>query len=98
VRGDAAIRRLEARVQALEAALERRSQDLRRLCRMLPPDQLAAASRMLAAGEDRTEAQRYYRLGWWTPRTTMLSRDVEPVLRSLWRAAPGRGPGGDTDP
>ena len=75
---------LEAKVEALEAALERRSRELRRLQQGLEPESLLQASRLLS-GLPPLPRQAYDPELW--PETTRLTGiDVEPVMRDLWRS------------
>ncbi len=78
------IARLEARVEALEAALLRRSDELRALQRLLPGRELLNLSRLkgglppLASGS--------YDLDVWRETTQLTTANVEDTLRDLWQS------------
>ncbi|MCP4659874.1 MAG: hypothetical protein GY856_31105 [bacterium] len=75
---------LEARVEALEAALAARSRQLRQLQEHLLPEDLLLLSR-LANGLPPLPRQAYD-LSLWTETTEMTPADVEDTLRDLWRS------------
>ena len=78
------IARLEARVAALEAALERRSAQLRRLQQHLGARDLAVLARLesglppLPAGPFEPDL--------WRETTALTTADVGATLRDLWRS------------
>lgn len=84
------IARLEARVAALEAALERRSQEIRRLQRELPERELVALSR-LAAGLSPTPPTPF-EPALWEETTALTAAEVEETLTDLWRSLRPREP------
>ena len=71
--------RLRARVEALEAALARRSRELRRLQNLLCHDDLRALDRMLAGLPPLTALDR------WRESTELVDCDVEAALAEVWR-------------
>lgn len=75
---------LEARVAALEAALEARSNAFVRLQRHLLPEDLLLVSR-LDSGLPPLPRQAYD-LSLWTETTELTPADVEETLRDLWRS------------
>jgi len=84
------IARLEARVAALEAALLRRSRELQRLQRALPPRDLVIVSRLLA--DLPLNPAMPYDPAHWRETSELTAAEVEDVLTDLWRslaAAPG---------
>jgi len=85
----AAVARLEARVAALEAALERRSRELRRLQSALPPRDLVALSRSLAGLSPRPVSP--YDPESWRETTELTPADVEETLTDLWGSLHGGG-------
>lgn len=78
------IARLEGRVSALEAALERRSRQLRQLQRHLGGRELAVLTRLesglppLPAGPFEPDL--------WRETTALTTADVTATLRDLWRS------------
>lgn len=91
------IAELEARVQALEAALTRRSEQLRQLQSLLSARDLIALAR-LAEGLLPLPL-RAYEPALWRETTELEEASVEDVLNDLWRslypdAKPAAGPGG----
>ena len=78
------IARLEGRVSALEAALERRSRQLRQLQRHLGGRELAVLTRLesglppLPAGPFEPDL--------WRETTALTTADVAATLRDLWRS------------
>lgn len=78
------IARLEARVAALEAALARRSNELRALQRHLPSGELLNLSR-LAGGLPPVPRGRYD-LEVWRETTALTTANVEETLLDLWQS------------
>ena len=75
---------LEARVEALEDALAQRSEQLRRLQRILPPEQLIALTRAI---HDLPPLPRHaYDVDAWTETTHLVETDVDETLRDLWQS------------
>lgn len=75
---------LEARVEALEEALVSRSEQLRRLQRVLPPAQLIALTRAI---HDLPPLPRHaYDADAWTETTHLVEAEVEETLRDLWQS------------
>lgn len=83
--------RLETRVAALEAALERRSGELRRIQRALPGRELVVVSRLLA-GLPPFPTDPYDPRGW-RETTALSAADVEETLTDLWRSLAPAGDG-----
>lgn len=83
--------RLEARVAALEAALERRSRELRRLQSALPRRELVVVSRLLAGLSPFPVDP--YDPREWQETTALSAADVEEVLTDLWRSLEPAGDG-----
>lgn len=75
---------LEARIEALEAALEDRSRLLRQLQDRLLPEDLLLLSRL--TGGLPPLPRQAYDLSLWTETTEMTPADVEDTLRDLWRS------------
>jgi hypothetical protein len=84
-----AVARLEARVAALEAALERRSRERRRIQAALPPRDLVALSRILAGLPPRPVSP--YDPERWRETTELTPADVEETLTDLWGSLSGGG-------
>ena len=78
------IAQLEARVAALEAALVRRSKELRELQRHLPSRELLNLSR-LAGGLPPVPRGRYD-LDIWRETTALSTANVEETLLDLWQS------------
>jgi hypothetical protein len=78
------VARLEARVAALEAALERRSRELRRCQAALPPRELVALSRRLAGLPPRPVSP--YDPEGWRETTELTPAEVQETLEDLWRS------------
>jgi hypothetical protein len=81
------IARLEARVAALEAALERRSRELRLLQSALPARALIVLSRLLAGLPPSPVSP--YDPAHWRETTELTSAEVEETLTDLWRSLGG---------
>ena len=86
--------RLEAQVESLEAALERRS---RQLCDIVTvvcrEDRELVAAIVSGRPVDAVRLdrlRRYYAMGWHTETTTFVRRDVGTALEELWAEVPGR--------
>ena len=75
---------LEGRVRALEAALERRSVELRRLQQRLTPGQLSLLARLDAGLPDLPALP--HDLHPWSEGTAPRPADVETSLTDLWNA------------
>lgn len=73
---------LEARVEALEAALERRSEELRRLQERLGPRPFLELSRELRGLPPLPHHA--YSLEMWRETSEMSDADVEESLHDLW--------------
>lgn len=78
------IARLEARAAALEAALERRSAEIRRLQRELPERELVALSRV-SAGLPPGPATPF-EPEQWRETTELTPAEVAATLTDLWRS------------
>ena len=85
----AAVARLAARVAALEAALVRRSRELREVQAALPPRELVALSRRLAGLPPRPVSP--YEPEGWRETTELTPAEVEETLEDLWRSLGGGG-------
>jgi hypothetical protein len=81
------IARLEARVAALEAALERRSRELRRIQAELPARDLVVLSRRLAGLPPSPVSP--YDPEHWRETTELTAAEVEETLSDLWRSLGG---------
>lgn len=75
---------LEARVEALEAALGRRSRKLRQIQKHLPREALLLVSRLLN-GLPPLPYQAYD-LALWPETTKLIPADVEETMQDLWRS------------
>jgi len=84
------IAQLEARVAALEAALERRSEEVRRLQRELPERELVVLSR-LSAGLPPGPATPF-EPDRWRETAELTPAEVEETLTDLWRSLRPREP------
>ena len=81
---DPEVVRLEARVAALEAALEERSRELRLVQKHCCPRDLALIARIRAG---LPPLGRYaFQLEHWRETTELTPAEVEPVMRELWRS------------
>jgi hypothetical protein len=80
--------RLREQVAALEAALARRSRELKRLQKLLCYDDLRALDRMLAGLPPLTALDR------WHESTELVDCDVDTALADVWRedASPAAHP------
>jgi hypothetical protein len=76
------IARLEARVAALEAALEERSRELRRIQRAVCRRDLVLISRLRAGLPALPRGA--YEPAFWRETTELTPADVEETLRDLW--------------
>lgn len=84
---------LEARIDVLEAALARRSADLRLLQRQLCPRDLVLLARITAGLPPLPAAALDLEL--WRETTDLTSADVEETLRDLWRSLAPAAPPSD---
>ena len=78
---------LQARVEALEAALVQRSRELRALQRVLGERELGVIAR-IAAGRWPTsleDANNPFEVETWRERATLQKAEVRQVLTKLWR-------------
>ena len=82
--------RLHARVAALEAALHRRSEQLRRLQQLLPVELLALVEQ--AASEFPAGDPEAFDVESWRETYSPVPATVEPLMERLWRSI------GDTPP
>jgi hypothetical protein len=80
------IARLQARVQALEAALVRRSRELRLIQEHACGRDLVLIARIT---EGLPVARGTYEPALWAETTELSQADVEHVLRDLWGPPPG---------
>jgi hypothetical protein len=87
-----AIARLEARVEALEGALHRRSAELRLIQRHICLPDLVLVSRIL---QGLPPTRGTYDPAFWTESTDVEEADVEETLGDLWVAVAPRGAAGD---
>jgi hypothetical protein len=78
------IARLEARVEALEAALERRSRELRLIQRHVCKRDLIQISRLLAGLPPLPFGA--YEPEFWHETTALTAAEVEETLTDLWRS------------
>ncbi|HYG61643.1 MAG TPA: hypothetical protein VEL74_03610 [Thermoanaerobaculia bacterium] len=78
------IARLEARVEALEAALERRSRELRLIQRHVCKRDLILISRLLAGLPPLPFGA--YEPAFWQETTALTPAEVEETLTDLWRS------------
>jgi hypothetical protein len=78
------IARLEARVASLEAALERRSQELRRIQQHVCKQDLILISRLLAGLPPLPFGA--YEPDLWRETTALTPAEVEETLTDLWRS------------
>jgi hypothetical protein len=78
------IARLEARVEALEAALERRSRELRLIQRHVCKRDLILISRLLAGLPPLPFGA--YEPEFWQETTALKAAEVEETLTDLWRS------------
>jgi hypothetical protein len=85
------VRRLRAKADALEAALDRASQDLQLVFRVIPTRWKVVVSHVLSGDVPRPDIEAYYRIDWWDESTRFDQCDVEPALRALWATSPVRG-------
>lgn len=81
---DPRLPRLEARVAALEAALEARSRELRLIQRHCCPRDLVLIARIRAGLPPLTRFA--YEPSLWQETTELTQAEVEPVLQDLWRS------------
>lgn len=81
--------RLEARVEALEAALDARSRELKLIQEHCCPRDLAVIARIRKGLKPLT---RYaYEPALWQESTELVAAEVEPVLLDLWSSLAPRG-------
>jgi hypothetical protein len=84
------IARLEGQVAALEAALERRSQELRLLQRYLCPLDLAQLARLTAGLPPLPRIA--YEPGFWRETRELTEADVPETMEALWSSLHPLGP------
>ena len=82
---EATIARLEARVAALERALEDRSRLLRQTTRVVCEEDLMNLSRLVAGQPPLPRAG--FGLRGWRETTSTTEGDVERTMEELWRSA-----------
>ncbi|HEV3075375.1 MAG TPA: hypothetical protein VHB47_13220 [Thermoanaerobaculia bacterium] len=90
------IARLEGRVAALEAALERRSQELRLLQRHLCPIDLAQLARLTAGLPPLPRIA--CEPGFWRETRELTEADVPETMEALWSSLHPPGPAGPPAP
>jgi hypothetical protein len=90
------IARLEGRVAALEAALERRSQELRLLQRHLCPMDLAQLARLTAGLPPLPRIA--CEPGFWRETRELTEADVPETMEALWSSLHPPGPAGPPAP
>ena len=90
------IARLEGRVAALEAALERRSQELRLLQRHLCPIDLAQLARLTAGLPPLPRIA--CEPGFWRETRELTEADVPETMEALWSSLHPPGPAGPAGP
>ena len=95
-RSELRIARLEGRVAALEAALERRSQELRLLQRHLCPLDLAQLARLTAGLPPLPRIA--CEPGFWRETLELTEADVPETLEALWSSLHPPGPAGPPAP
>jgi len=88
------IARLEGRVAALEAALERRSEELRLLQRHLCPLDLAQLARLTAGLPPLPRIA--YEPGFWRETRELTEAEVPETLEALWSSIHPPGPAGSS--
>lgn len=86
------IARLEGRVAALEAALERRSRELRLLQRYLCPIDLAQLARLTAGLQPLPRIA--CEPGFWRETRDLTEADVPETMEALWSSLYPLGPAG----
>jgi hypothetical protein len=86
------IARLRARVAALEAALERRSRELRLIQKHVCPRDLVVVSRVCAG---LPLAKGAYDPMLWRETTDITEADIQETLEDLWMAVSPSSAGGD---
>jgi len=79
---DELVEQLQARVAALEEALERRSRELRLIQQSVCAHDLESISRILAGLPPLS--RRAYEPGLWRETTELTEADVEETLEGLW--------------
>jgi hypothetical protein len=89
---DAEIKRLEARCAALEAALERRSRELRLIQKHVCAGDLVLISRVCAG---LPLAKGAYDPLFWRETTQVTEADIQETLEDLWLAVTPADAGGD---
>jgi hypothetical protein len=95
-RSELRIARLEGRVAALEAALERRSQELRLLQRHLCPVDLAQLARLTVGLPPLPRIA--CEPGFWRETRELTEADVPETLEALWSSLHPPGPAGHPAP
>jgi hypothetical protein len=90
------IARLEGRMEALEAALERRSQELRLLQRHLCPIDLAQLARLTAGLPPLPRIA--CEPGFWRETRDLTEADVPETMEALWSSLHPPGPAGPPAP
>ncbi len=81
---DPELKRLEARVEALEAALEARSRELKSIQEHCCPKDLALIERIRAGLPP--NGRYAYEPALWQETTELTPTEVEPLLSDLWRS------------
>ena len=84
------VEQLQARVAALEEALERRSRELRLLQQSLCARDLISLSRILAGLPPLSRGA--YEPGFWRETAELTEADVEETLEDLWSSVTGNSP------
>lgn len=79
--------RLQARIAALEAALHRRSEELRRIQQLLPRADLAVIERVVA--EMPLGDPRAHSASAWRETYQLVPGEVDRILDDLWSATGG---------
>jgi hypothetical protein len=95
-RSELRIARLEGRVASLEAALERRSQELRLLQRHLCPIDLAQLARLTAGLPPLPRIA--CEPGFWRETRELTEADVPETMEALWSSLHPPGPAGPPAP
>lgn len=80
--------RLQARIASLEAALRRRSEELRHIQQRLPAADLAVIAQVMA--EMAPGNVRAYSPEAWRETFQLAPSDIEAVLDELWRSTRGQ--------
>lgn len=80
--GEDLVEQLQARVAALEEALERRSRELRLIQQSVCARDLGSISRILAGQPPLSHGA--YEPGFWRETVELTEADVEETLEALW--------------